>query len=302
MTAVISPSVSIQKTTTDGSIQISFESNNTLQIKVPKEGTTAEKIIKQWNASADNTAARFFKLTLLKNKGQLTENTYKTHDINKTTKSLSNLKSTDTELYNQAKKIIESAKMVLPPSGAIAGVYAKVDRERGVWKAPANVSLSAVIEPTIKLTDQDQESLNVHTTGKSINAIRTFTGKGTLVWGSRTLAGNDNEWRYVPVRRLFNMIEESVKKASAFAVFEPNTEMTWLKVRVMIQNYLDDLWKKGGLAGGSPAEAYFVNVGLGTTMSSQDILEGRMIVEIGVAAVRPAEFIILRFSHLVQGA
>ena len=154
-----------------------------------------------------------------------------------------------------------------------------------------------------KITHGEQEHLNVDpTAGKSINAIRYFTGKGTLVWGARTLAGNDNEWRYVPVRRLFNMIEESTQKATAFAVFEPNDATTWLKVKGMIDSYLYGLWERGALAGSSPESAYFVNVGLGQTMTPQDILEGRMVVEIGVAAVRPAEFIILRFTHKLQEA
>ena len=147
------------------------------------------------------------------------------------------------------------------------------------------------------------ENLNVDpTAGKSINAIRAFTGKGTLVWGARTLAGNDNEWRYVSVRRLFNTIEESAQKATAFAVFEPNDATTWLKVKAMIEAYLFGLWQQGALAGPTPESAYFVNVGLGKTMTAQDILEGRMIVEIGIAAVRPAEFIIIRFMHKLQEA
>jgi uncharacterized protein len=193
--------------------------------------------------------------------------------------------------------------VVLPPSPAVAGVYATVDRTRGVWKAPANVSLAAVIGPTIKITSEAQESLNIDpTAGKSINVIRAFAGKGTLIWGARTLAGNDNEWRYVSVRRLFNMIEESTQKATAFAVFEANDATTWLKVKAMIDSYLYGLWEQGGLAGSTPEAAYFVNVGLGKTMTPQDVLEGRMIVEIGVAAVRPAEFIILRFTHKMQEA
>jgi hypothetical protein len=172
-----------------------------------------------------------------------------------------------------------------------------------VWKAPANVSVAAVIGPVSKTTDADQAELNVDpTAGKSINVVRAFTGKGTLVWGARTLAGNDNEWRYVPVRRLFIMIEESVQKSTAFAVFEPNDATTWLKVKGMIESYLYGLWERGALAGPTPESAYFVNVGLGRTMTAQDILEGRMNVEIGVAAVRPAEFIILRFSHKMQEA
>ncbi len=160
-----------------------------------------------------------------------------------------------------------------------------------------------ILGPVMKITDDDQDRLNVDpTSGKSINAIRAFTGKGTLVWGARTLAGNDNEWRYISVRRLFITIEESTKKASAFAVFEANDQSTWLKVKAMIESYLYGLWEQGALAGSRPEDAYNVNVGLGTTMTPQDVLEGRMIVEIGIAAVRPAEFIVLRFSHKLQTA
>ena len=217
--------------------------------------------------------------------------------------TLDALRSTETALFQQLKTVIGSERLVLPPSAAMAGIYARVDRDRGVWKAPANVSLSAVIGPTTKINNTDQESLNVDPTGgKSINAIRAFTGKGTLVWGARTLAGNDNEWRYVPVRRLFVMIEESAQKSTGFAVFEPNDVGTWLKVKGMIESFLYGLWERGALAGSTPETAYFVEVGLGKTMTTQDILEGRMIVKIGVAAVRPAEFIVLQFSHKLQEA
>ena len=207
----------------------------------------------------------------------------------------------DTALYNFVKSVLKEHFVVLPPSGAVAGVYAATDTNRGVWKAPANVSLANVIEPVIKLDNAKQDSLNVDaTSGKSIDAIRAFVGKGTLVWGARTLAGNDNEWRYVPVRRFFNMVEESVKKSTYWAVFEPNDANLWVKVRGMIENYLTQKWREGALAGATPKDAFFVRCGLGTTMTSQDILEGRMNVEIGMAAVRPAEFIILKFSHKLQ--
>jgi phage tail sheath protein FI len=219
------------------------------------------------------------------------------------THTLYSIQSTNTALYNQIKATLNQQRVVLPPSAAMAGIYAQVDRERGVWKAPANVSIAAVIGPVRKITHDEQEGLNIDpTAGKSINAIREFTGKGTLVWGARTLAGNDNEWRYVPVRRLFNMIEESARKATAFAVFEPNDATTWLKVKAMIESFLYGLWERGALAGSTPKAAYFVNVGLGKTMTPQNVLDGLMIVEIGVAAVRPAEFIILRFTHKMQEA
>ncbi len=189
---------------------------------------------------------------------------------------------------------------LVPPSGAIAGVYASVDRTRGVWKAPANVSLNAVVGPAVKLEDRDQESLNIHATGKSINGIRAFTGKGIIVWGARTLAGNDNEWKYVPVRRFFTFAEESIKKATEPFVFEPNDANTWIRVKAMVENFLTLQWRAGALAGAKPEQAFYVKIGLNETMTALDILEGRMIVEVGMAAVRPAEFIILRFSHFMQ--
>jgi hypothetical protein len=117
------------------------------------------------------------------------------------------------------------------------------------------------------------------------------------VWGARTLDGNSNEWRYINVRRFFNMVEESCKKASERFVFEPNDRNTWVTVRGMIEIFLLLQWRAGALQGAVPEHAFFVKVGLGETMTDLDLLEGRMIVEIGMAVVRPAEFIILRFSH-----
>jgi phage tail sheath protein FI len=192
--------------------------------------------------------------------------------------------------------------VVLPPAAAVAGVYATVDRTRGVWKSPANESLASVRSLTVQIDQDLNDSMNVDPGGKAINALRAFAGKGSLVWGARTLAGNDNEWRYVSVRRFFNMVEESCKKASEPFVFEPNDANTWVKVKAMIENFLVVQWRAGALAGAKPEDAFYVRVGLGTTMTAQDILEGRMIVEIGMAVVRPAEFIVLRFSHKMQEA
>ncbi|MEM7374091.1 MAG: phage tail sheath C-terminal domain-containing protein [Bacteroidota bacterium] len=206
-------------------------------------------------------------------------------------------------IYKNIIQQIQARTSELPPSGAIAGVYARVDADRGVWKAPANVSLSGVLGLTEEIDETDQASLNVDVNaGKSINAIRAFTGKGILVWGARTLAGNDNEWRYISVRRFFNMAEESIKKASAQFVFEPNDANTWVKVRAMIENFLTLQWRAGALAGAKADDAFYVRIGLGQTMTSEDILGGLMIVEIGMAVVRPAEFIVLRFSHKMQEA
>ncbi len=215
--------------------------------------------------------------------------------------TLSDLSASHPSLYRSILEEIKKIYVELAPCGTIAGIYARVDRERGVWKAPANVGVRSVVGPVIKITHEEQKSLNVDaSSGKSINAIRVFAGKGTLVWGARTLAGNDNEWRYVPVRRLYIYIEESVKKATEFVVFEPNNANTWLRAKTMIENFLSTLWRDGALAGAKTDDAYYVKVGLGETMTSQDILEGRMNIEIGLAAVRPAEFIILKFSHKLQ--
>lgn len=195
-------------------------------------------------------------------------------------------------------KGIKKEMSILPPSAAMAGIYARVDNARGVWKAPANESINSVSAPVDQIDADQQQNLNVDAVaGKSINAIRAFTGKGTLVWGARTLAGNDNEWRYISVRRFFNMVEESCKKSTEPFVFESNDANTWIKVQGMIENFLTVLWRQGALQGAKPEHAFYVSIGLGKTMTALDILEGRMIVEIGMAVVRPAEFIILQFSH-----
>jgi phage tail sheath protein FI len=215
--------------------------------------------------------------------------------------TLASLSVSHPSLYRSIVSEIRKIYVELSPCGSIAGIYARVDRERGVWKAPANVGVRSVVGPVTKITHEQQELLNVDaSTGKSINALRVFTGKGTLVWGARTLAGNDNEWRYVPVRRLYIYIEESVKKATEFVVFEPNDANTWLRTKTMIENFLTTLWRDGALAGAKTEDAFFVKVGLGVTMTAIDILEGKMNIEIGLAAVRPAEFIILKFSHKLQ--
>jgi phage tail sheath protein FI len=208
-------------------------------------------------------------------------------------------------LISQILKIVSEQLSTYPviigASGAIAGVYARTDFNIGVWKAPANTSINAIYGTTLQVGDDLQSLLNVDaTSGKSINAIRFFSGKGNLVWGARTLAGNDNEWRYINVRRLMIFIEESCQKASSQFVFEPNTAQTWSRMKGMIDNFLTNLWRQGALAGAKPEDAFFVRVGIGTTMSAQDILDGVMNVEIGVAPSRPAEFIVLKFSHKLQ--
>lgn len=219
-------------------------------------------------------------------------------------KKLSDRTAINNIQYNQFKDLLSQIPMRMPPSPAIAGIYAKTDSERGVWKAPANVGVAAVTGPTIRIDDKIQGALNIDVNaGKSVNVIRPLTGRGpAIVWGARTLEGNDNEWRYISVRRFFNFVEESVKKATYRFVFEPNDANTWVSVRAMIENFLILQWRAGALMGSKPEQAFFVRVGLGQTMTALDVLEGRLIVEIGMAVVRPAEFIILRFMHKMPEA
>lgn len=299
--AADAPKFKINKGTA-GPLDFSISADSVLTIANVGDGIGAQSLVDQWEAFSGKGE---FNIELIGAANDLVESVVSTALGSSTNPfvTLASIKGSKTALYGQIVNALAKQKITLSPSAGVAGVYCKTDRERGVWKAPANVSLNAVIAPTRKITSADQENLNMDVNaGKSVNAIRSFFGKGTLVWGARTLAGNDNEWRYVPVRRLFNMIEESTKKASYFAVFEPNDSSTWLKVKAMIDSFLYGIWQQGALAGSVAEQAYFVNIGLGKTMTQQDILEGRMIVEIGIAAVRPAEFIVLRFSHKLQEA
>ncbi|WP_343690605.1 phage tail sheath C-terminal domain-containing protein [Chitinophaga sp.] len=191
----------------------------------------------------------------------------------------------------------------LPPSGAIAGLYTMVDNSRGVWKSPANVSVNMVNAPSVNISHDEQQSLNVDVmAGKSINVIRPFPGIGTLVWGGRTLDGNSQDWCYINVRRTLIMIEQSLKLATRAYVFEPNDATTWVTVKSMINNFLNNLWKQGALAGSAPELAYDVQIGLGTTMTPNDILDGKMLITVKVAIVRPAEFIVITFQQQMQQA
>lgn len=189
----------------------------------------------------------------------------------------------------------------LPPSGALAGIYTQVDNTRGVWKAPANVSVNMVNAPAVNVSAEGQQSLNVDVmAGKSINVIRSFPGIGSLVWGGRTLDGNSQDWRYINVRRTLIMIEQSIKLSARAYVFEPNDANTWVTVKSMIENFLVNLWKQGALAGAAPEQAFDVQIGLGSTMTPTDILDGKMLISVKVALVRPAEFIVITFQQQMQ--
>jgi hypothetical protein len=213
------------------------------------------------------------------------------------------LANKETAVYAAIRSFLDQATVTLPPSGAVAGIYAQTDRTRGVWKAPANAGVALASGTAVAVTNDLQDGLNIDPlTGKSANAVRAFFGKGTLVWGGRTLAGNDSEWKYVNVRRFANFVEESVGKAIAAFVFEPNDANTWVKVQGMIENFLNLQWRDGALMGAKPEHAYQVAVGLGKTMSPQDVLDGYMIVEVHMAIVRPAEFVVLRFMQKMPQA
>jgi phage tail sheath protein FI len=189
---------------------------------------------------------------------------------------------------------------LLPASSAMAGVYTMVDSSINVAKAPANLSLGSVISPSVQITSENQEELNLPLNGKAINAIRTFQGKGVLVWGARTLDGNSQDWRYISVRRTMTFLEQSIKAAAEGFVFEPNNTTTWSTLKATVTNFLANQWQSGILAGQSPDDAFSVEIGLGTTMTPNDILDGLMKMTIKVAIVRPAEFIVITFEQQQQ--
>jgi len=185
----------------------------------------------------------------------------------------------------------------VPPSAVMAGVYCSVDNERGVWKAPANVEVRGGLRPKFPVPDAVDAVLNAPSGGHAINVIRKFRSTGTMVWGARTLHSDQDTWRYVPVRRLFCAAERDIRIAMSAALFEPNSQPTWEQVRGAVTSYLQRLWKQGALMGDTPQQAYFVQIGKGTTMTEEDVKAGKMIVKVGMAAVRPAEFIILQLTQ-----
>ncbi len=195
---------------------------------------------------------------------------------------------------------IAAAEGVLPPSGAIAGIWCATDANRGVWKAPANIGITAATGLLATMSAEQQADLNAPADGLSVNAMRLFPGQGILVWGARTLDGNSGDWRYISVRRTAIYVEQSVKATLQSLVFEPNTAITWTTARAMIENFLVRLWREGALAGATPAEAFAVEVGLGATMTADDIMDGVMRIQVQIAITRPAEFIVLTFQQEMQ--
>lgn len=186
---------------------------------------------------------------------------------------------------------LDKRNFAIPPSGSVMGIYARSDNTRGVHKAPANEVVRSCVGLDVQFNKGEQDLLNP----KGVNLIRAFPGLGIRVWGART-ATSDGSWKYINVRRLFIFIEESIKANTNWAVFEPNDEVLWVRIQRTIEVFLTGLWRGGSLAGTTPDEAFFVNVGR-STMSQDDIDNGRLICVIGVAPVKPAEFVIFRITQ-----
>ncbi|UXX77729.1 phage tail sheath subtilisin-like domain-containing protein [Reichenbachiella carrageenanivorans] len=229
-------------------------------------------------------------------KNELKKLTQKDLDVESTTQMLNVV----SPLFKKIQNGIRSNLNILPPAAGMAGVYCMVDNERGIWKAPANVSINSVTAPTVRITHEEQQDLNVTVSGKSINAIRAFVGDGTTVWGARTLDGNSGDWKYINVRRTVTFIEQSIKGAAKKYVYEPNTANTWVLMKSMISSFLNGIWRQGGLVGLTPDQAYDVQVGVGANMTTNDVLDGIMRISVKIAVSRPAEFIVITFQQKMQ--
>lgn len=197
--------------------------------------------------------------------------------------------------YQLLREAILKKLNLTPASGAIAGIYTTVDNAEGVWKAPANITVIGAVAPAIAISHDTQEDLIAPLSGKAINTIRLFPGNGLLVWGARTLYGNSGDWRYIHVNRTSIFLEQSIKYAIQAYKFEPNNANTWFAIKSVIDSFLTNVWKEGGLMGASSADAFSVNVGLGSSMSAEDIFNYILRVSVKVAITYPAEFIELNF-------
>lgn len=201
-------------------------------------------------------------------------------------------------IYRGIRAGVRAAPVSVPPGGAVAGQISRTDRIFGEWKVPAGEPLHAILRPSRRYLAGELMALNVdQSTGKSINAIREFPGRGTLIFGARTLAGNDWEYRYISVRRLLMSVQMSVQAALRLLASRPNDAETWNVVRMMIEQFLHSRWREGAFLGSTQEEAFIVQVGLGRTMTPQDVAAGRMLVQVLVAPARPAEFVILQFTQ-----
>ena len=181
--------------------------------------------------------------------------------------------------------------MDIPPSGYMAGIYARSDTERGVHKAPANEVVRGVLALEKQITKSEQDILNPI----GVNCIRSFPGRGIRVWGARTLS-SDASWRYINVRRLFNFVEKSIEQGTQWIVFEPNDMDLWARIRRDIRAFMTTVWRSGALFGATPAQAFYVKCDAENNTSDLRDL-GQVIIEIGMAPVKPAEFVIFRISQ-----
>jgi phage tail sheath protein FI len=192
----------------------------------------------------------------------------------------------------------ENRLRAFPPSGFVAGIMARTDATRGVWKAPAGIdaSITGAISLTEILTDLENGQLNT----KGVNCLRRFPVYGNVVWGARTLQGNDeigSEWKYVPVRRTALFIEESLFRGLKWVVFEPNDEPLWAQIRLNVGAFLNDLFRQGAFQGRTPREAYFVKCDKDTTIQN-DINRGIVNIHVGFAPLKPAEFVVLKLQQM----
>jgi phage tail sheath protein FI len=190
----------------------------------------------------------------------------------------------------------EDAELLLPPSGFVCGIYARSDIERGVWKAPANEVVRSALRFERLVTNGEQEMLNP----LGVNCLRYFAGRGHRVWGART-ASSDPEWKYVNIRRYFLYLEHSIDRGTQWAVFEPNGERLWANIKDTVESFLYNEWEIGALLGSSPKEAYFVQCDR-RVMTQNDLDNGRLVCLVGVAAIKPAEFVIFRIGQKTADA
>lgn len=200
----------------------------------------------------------------------------------------------------QIKTQVAAGLSVAPPSAIMAGIWTRSDVLNGVWNAPANFALSSVISPVYNMNDEEQGGFNMPLNGQAINVFRAQPGRGTVVWGARTLDGNSNDYRYIQIRRTLIYIEQSIKTALQSYVFAANDSTTWMTVSSSIASFLTSLWRSGGLMGAKPDEAFTVQCGLGSTMTPQDVLNGYMVVAVTLQMIHPAEFIELTFTQMMN--
>ena len=210
------------------------------------------------------------------------------------------LKETPVDADQMGTDRSPTGPMIGLPSAAVAAAYGLTDQSRGIWKAPANVAVSNVVGLAAAPSLREMGELYDPEDGKAVNVIRSIPGRGIYVWGARTLAANDLDWRYVNVRRMMSFVEATLRNRTLFAVFEPNTLRTWIVVKGLCESFLKGLWEAGGLAGQRKEDAYKISVGLGESMTQADIDQGRLTVIVQLAPQRPAEFIAIRLFHQVQ--